>query len=155
MTKRTGLIAFVAAILATLVFVTPIGPMPGFFIGGQPTPVPKAWPDTSKVDEILLKVPGTLPRVVIIWVVQVDSALYVVGSRSSGWVQRIVDGANVEMRLSGNTYALAAVPIRQELERVVNAYKNKYRADYPDIVAGFPTLEEAGDQFGVFRLDSR
>ena len=155
MTKRTGLIAFVAAILATLVFVTPIGPMPGFFIGGQPTPVPKAWPDTAKVDEILLKVPGTLPRVVIIWVVQVDSALYVVGSRSSGWVQRIADGANVEMRLSGNTYALAAVPIRQELERVVDAYKNKYRADYPDIVAGFPTLEEAGDQFGVFRLDSR
>ena len=155
MTKRTGLIAFVAAILATLVFVTPIGPMPGFFIGGQPTPVPKAWPDTSKVDEILLKVPGILPRVVIIWVVQVDSALYVVGSRSSGWVQRIADGANVEMRLSGNTYALAAVPIRQELERVVDAYKNKYRADYPDIVAGFPTLEEAGDQFGVFRLDTR
>lgn len=155
MTKRTGLIAFVAAMLATLVFVTPIGPMPGFFIGGQPTPVPKAWPDTSKVDEILLKVPGILPRVVIIWVVQVDSALYVVGSRSSGWVQRIADDANVEMRLSGNTYALAAVPIRQELERVVDAYKNKYRADYPDIVAGFPTLEEAGDQFGVFRLDTR
>ena len=155
MTKRTGLIAFVAAILATLVFVTPIGPMPGFFIGGQPTPVPKAWPDTSKVDEILLKVPGILPRVVIIWVVQVDSALYAVGSRSSGWVQRIADGANVEMRLSGNTYALAAVPIKQELERVVDAYKNKYRADYPDIVAGFPTLEEAGDQFGVFRLDTR
>ena len=93
--------------------------MPGFFIGGQPRPVPKAWPDTSKVDEILLKVPGTLPRVVIIWVVQVDSALYVVGSRSSGWVQRIADGANVEMRLSGNTYALTAVPIQQELERVV------------------------------------
>ena len=155
MTKRTGLIAFVAAMLATLVFVTPIGPMPGFFIGGQPTPVPKAWPDTSKVDEILLKVPGILPRVVIIWVVQVDSALYVVGSRSSGWVQRIADGANVEMRLSGNTYALAAVPIKQELARVVDAYKNKYRADYPDIVAGFPTLEEAGDQFGVFRLDTR
>ena len=93
-----------------MVCATRIGPMPGFFIGGQPTPVPKAWPDTSKVDEILLKVPGTLPRVVIIWVVQVDSALYVVGSRSSSWVQRIADGANVEMRLSGKTYALAAVP---------------------------------------------
>ena len=79
----------------------------------------------------------------IIWVVQVDSALYVVGSRSSGWVQRIADGANVEMRLSGNTYALTAVPIKQELERVVIAYKNKYRSDYPDIVAVFPTLEEA------------
>ena len=61
MTKRTGLIAFVAAILNTLVFATPVGPMPGFFIGGQPTRVPKDWPDTSKVDEILLKLPGTLP----------------------------------------------------------------------------------------------
>ena len=82
-------------------------------------------------------------------------ALYMVGSRSSGWVQRIADGANVEMLLSGNTYALTAVPIKQELERVVIAYKNKYRSDYPDIVAGFPTLEDARDQFGVFRLDTR
>ena len=103
MTKRNALIAFVAAMSAIMVFATPIGPMPGFFIGGQPTPVPKAWPDTSKVDEILLKVPGILPRVVIVWVVQVDSALYVVGSRSSGWVQRIADGANVEIRLPGIT----------------------------------------------------
>ena len=155
MTKRNGLAVFVAAILAITVFATLIGPIPGFFIGGQPTPVPKAWHDTSKGDEILLKVPGTLRRVVIIWVVQVDRALYVVGSRSGGWVQRIADGANVEMRLSGNTYALAAVHMKQELERVVIAYKNKYRSDFSDIVAGFPTLEEAGDQFGVFRLDTR
>ena len=82
-------------------------------------------------------------------------ALNMVGSRSSGRVQRIADGANVEMRLSGKTYALAAVPIQQELERVVIAYKNKYRSDYPDTVAVFPALEEAGDQFGVFRLDTR
>ena len=45
--------------------------------------------------------------------------------------------------------------MKQELERVVIAYKNKYRSDYPDIVAGFPTLEDARDQFGVFRLDTR
>tara|TARA_B100001989_G_C24205108_1_gene300328 strand:- start:291 stop:404 length:114 start_codon:yes stop_codon:yes gene_type:complete len=37
----------------------------------------------------------------------------------------------------------------------VNSYKNKYRPNYQDIVAGFLTLEEAGDQFGVFRLDTR
>ena len=42
------------------------------------------------------------------------SALYMVGSRSSGWVQRIADGANVETPSSGNTYALIAVPIRQD-----------------------------------------
>ena len=50
-----------AAIVAIMVIATPIGPLPGFFIGGQPTPVPKAWLDTIKVDEILLKMPGTLP----------------------------------------------------------------------------------------------
>ena len=41
-------------------------------------------------------------------------ALNMVGSRSSGWVQRIADCANVETPLSGNTYALIAVPIRQD-----------------------------------------
>jgi len=152
MTKRRGLIVLPTAILAILVFVTPIGPLPGFFIGGQPTPVPKTWPETAKVDEILLKVPGILPRVVVIWVVQVDGALYVVGNSASGWVQRLGDGAAVEMRLSGNTYALNALPVTADLERLFNAYKDKYRPNYPDIVAGFPTLAEAGDQFGVFRL---
>ena len=155
MTKRRGLIALLTAILAILVFVTPIGPLPGFFIGGQPTPVPQTWPETAKVDEILLKVPGILPRVVVIWVVRVDGALYVVGNSASGWVQRLGDGAAVEMRLSGNTYALNAVPVTEDLERLFNAYKDKYRPNYPDIVAGFQTLAEAGDQFGVFRLIAR
>jgi hypothetical protein len=67
-------------------------------------------------------------------------------------VQRLGDGAAVEMRLSGNTYALNALPVTAGLERAFNAYKDKYRPNYPDIVAGFPTLAEAGDQFGVFRL---
>ena len=155
MTKRSGLIALLAAILAILVFVTPIGPLPGFFIGGQPTSVPQTWPNTAKVDEILLKVPGILPRVVVIWVVQVDGALYVVGNSASGWVERLGDGAAVEMRLSGNTYALNATPVTQDLERLLNAYKDKYRPNYPDIVAGFPALAEAGDEFGVFRLVAR
>ena len=127
MTKRRGLIALLTAILAILVFVTPIGPLPGFFIGGQPTPVPQTWPETAKVDEILLKVPGILPRVVVIWVVQVDGALYVVGNSASGWVQRLGDGAAVEMRLSGNTYALNAVPVTEDLERLFNDYLTPIR----------------------------
>ena len=82
-------------------------------------------------------------------------ALYMVGSRSSGWVQRNNDSANVETPLSGNTYALIAVPIRQDFGAGCELYKNKYRANYQDIVSRFLTLEEAGDQFGVFRLDTR
>ena len=123
--------------------------------GGQPTSVPQTWPNTAKVDEILLKVQGILPRVVVIWVVQVDGALYVVGNNASVWAERLGDGAAVEMRLSGNTYALNARPVTQDLERLLNAYKDKYRSNYPDIVAGFPAFGEAGDQFGVFRLVAR
>ena len=84
-----------------------------------------------------------------------DGALYVVGKSASSWVQRLGDGAAVEMRLSGNTYTLNAVPVTEDLERAFSAYKDKYRPNYPDIVAGFPTLAEAGDQFGVFRLIAR
>ena len=155
MIRRRVLIALLTAIFAILVFVTPIGPLPGFFIGGQPTPVPQTWPNTAKVDEILLKVPGILPRVVVIWVVQVDGALYVVGNSASGWVQRLGDGAAVEMRLSGNAYALNALPVTEDLERLFNAYKDKYRPNYPGIVGGFPILAKADDQFRVFRLIAR
>jgi hypothetical protein len=38
---------------------------------------------------------------------------------------------------------------------VIAAYKDKYRPDYPDIVAGFPSVEEGRDEFGVFRLTPR
>ena len=154
-TQRSGLITFLAAILAKLAFVTPIGPLPRFFIGGQPTSVPQTWPNIAKVDKILLKVSGILPRVGAIWVVQVDGALYVVRNSASGWMQRLGDGAAVEMRLSGNTYTLSARLVTEDLERLLNAYKDKYRSNYPDIVAGFPALAEAGHQFSVFRLVAR
>ena len=155
MSLRNGFFAALAGIVLILVFATPIGPLPGFFIGGKSTPQPTAWPDTSTVDEILLKVPGTLPRVVIIWVVQVEGQLYVIGSGDSGWVQRIGEGAPVEMRLQDRRYSLNATPVTSGLEAIITAYTNKYRPNYPDIVAGFPSPEESEAAFGVFRLDPR
>lgn len=136
------------------VALAPIGPVPGFFIGGKESPVPPAWPDTSDVDEIRLKVPGIPARVVIIWLVQLDGDLYVVGSTNSGWVQRIGQGGPVALRLQDRTYALQAQRVTENLEAIITAYKDKYRADYPDIVGGFPTLEEAKDSFAVFRLSA-
>lgn len=91
----------------------------------------------------------------IIWVVQVEGELYVVGSKNSGWVQLIGSSAPVEMRLRGQTFALKAVSTGIDLSTVIAAYKEKYRSDYPDIVAGFPSVEEGRDEFGVFRLTPR
>ena len=146
-------VALLAVVLIVGAMIAPIGPVPGFFIGGTAAQAPPRWGDTSKVHEIRLKVPGTLPRVVIIWVIQQAGELYVVGGKDSGWVQRIGDGSPVEMRLGDDTYALRASPVRDGWEEILQAYVAKYEADYPDIVASFPSLDEARGTVAVFHLD--
>jgi hypothetical protein len=143
-------ILLVAIIL--LAWIAPLGPMPGIFIGGTASDLPDSWGNTEATHEIKLEVQGTLPRVVIIWVVQVDGHLYVVGSKSSGWVQMLGQGGPVRMRMGEQTYSLTAGLVTSGWERILDAYKDKYRPDYPDIVDGFPSLEEAVATIAVFRL---
>jgi hypothetical protein len=146
-------LAVIALLLVVLAIAAPIGPVPGFFIGGTPAEAPATWPDTSDVHEIQLSVPGTLPRVVIIWVIDHQGELHVVGAQDSGWVSMIGDGGPVEMRLGDATYPLMATPVREGWQPVLEAYVDKYRPDYPDIVAGFPDISEAEGQVAVFRLE--
>ena len=143
----------VLALLIVLVLVAPVGPMPGLFIGGTSAEAPARWPDTSQVDEIKLGVPGTLPRVVIIWVIEHGGELHVVGSNESGWVKMIGDESPVDMRLGDTTYALNASLVTKDWQPIVEAYVAKYEADYPDIIAGFPSMDEAEGQVSVFRLN--
>lgn len=138
--------------LVVVALVAPIGPLPGFFIGGEPTAPPASWPDTSGVHEIRLKVPGMLPRVVTIWVIDHEGELHVVGSRDSGWVKMIGQGTPVEMRLDDRTYSLNATPVTEGWQAVFEAYVAKYKPGYPEIVAGMPPVAEAKDRVGVFRL---
>ena len=138
--------------LAFGVALAPLGPVPGIFIGGKPAPAPLKWQDTSAVREIVLRVPGTLPRVVTLWVIEMDNELYVVGEKSSTWVSMIGQGGPVEMRLGDNTYALAATPLTQGWEPVYLAYLDKYRPDYPDLVSQFPSVSEGDATGAIFRL---
>jgi hypothetical protein len=146
-------VAVIGIVLLIGIVIAPIGPVPGFFIGGTPAQAPAQWPDTRDVDEIRLRVPGTLPRVVIIWVVDSGGELHVVGSRESGWVSRLGEGSPVEMRLGDFTYPLRAMPVHEGWEAVLTAYVDKYREEYPDIIAGFPSVEEARSSVAVFRLE--
>lgn len=147
-------ILIAALILIGLIFVVaaPIGPVPGFFIGGQDQPVPARWPDTSSVSEIRLKVPGLPPRVVIIWVVAQENDLYVVGDKDNGWVQMLGDGSPVEMRIGDDTYALQAHRIDAGAHEIVTAWLDKYRPDYPEIVSGFPAPDSGASPARVYRL---
>ncbi len=148
--KITAVILVLA--LCVAIVAAPIGPMPGIFIGGKETPAPAIWGTTADRDEIRLRVPGTIPRVVIIWVVEYGDELYVVGSQESGWVKMIGDGASVQMRAGDNTYSLNAQLVKSGWEPIVTAYADKYRPNYPDIVNSFPSVDEAAGSFGVFKL---
>jgi hypothetical protein len=146
-------------IVPTLIFImilvallAPIGPLPGFIIGGAATDAPADWGDTSKTDEIKLEVQGGIPRVVTVWVVQVDGELHVVGSKESGWVEKLANGGAVRMRMGANTYSLNASLLADDWEPVLVAYVGKYQPNYPDIVDGFPPMEEAAATTAVFRL---
>ncbi len=147
-------VGVVIVVLLVVAYAAPIGPLPGFVIGGQATPVPAAWGDTSGEHEIRLSVGEGVPRVVIIWMIQVEGVMHVVGAADSGWTQRIGARSPVRMRLGDATYDLQATRVNEGLQPILEAYVAKYRTDYPDIVAGFPSLDEAGDSFAVFRLDT-
>jgi hypothetical protein len=57
------------------------------------------------------------------------------------------------MRLGDHAYPLRATPASEDFEAVLTAYVNKYRPDYPDIVAGFPPIDQARGRVAVFRLE--
>ncbi|MCR9097182.1 MAG: hypothetical protein NXI30_23410 [bacterium] len=143
----------VVAVGLVVLLSAPIGPLPGVFIGGTDTPPPATWPDTSGVDEIRLKAPGAIPRVVIIWVIDVAGELYVVGMKESGWTRRIGDGAPVEVRIGDATYAIEARLVEEGGEAILTAYAAKYEPNYPDIVAGLPSMQDAPEVASIYRLD--
>lgn len=106
-------VAAVVVILLIGALIAPIGPVPGFIIGGNATAAPALWPDTSELHEIKLKAGGFPPRVVIIWVIEHDDELWVAGGSDSGWVTRLAADGNAELRIEDNTYPVQAVAIKE------------------------------------------
>ena len=118
--------------------VGPIGPVPGLFIGGQAANAPNQWGELPH--EVLLQTQGgLLPRVVTIWVVEYEQDLYVFGQNGSGWVEATRKDGNIRLRIEDKTYNLHAQAVTEFDEAIYQAYVERYQADYPEIVAGFPT----------------
>lgn len=144
--------AILGCLLTLLIIIAPVGPLPGFFIGGTATEVPEIWPDTSAVDEIRLRVAGSPPRVVVIWVIDYEAELYIVGRSESTWVNMIGQAAPVKMRLEEKTYSLTATMLLEGWQPMMKAYVEKYEPDYPDIIAGLPPIKDAQGEIVVFKL---
>lgn len=127
-------VALASVAFIALIIRLPIATTPGFFIGGNASPTPVIWPDTSSIHEIKLRVEGTIPRVVIIWFVAIDNELYIVGETDSGWVSMLENGDLVQMRLQDSTYSLQANAVNAGGEEIRQHWLVKYEADYPEFV---------------------
>ena len=56
------------------------------------------------------------------------------------------------MRIGDLTYSLNASIVTEGWQPMMEAYVAKYQPDYPDIVAGFPSVDEAKDLISVYHL---
>ena len=150
MIKKLALLIILAAIV--VLWLAPIGPMPGFFIGGTVITAPDTWEDTSAVDEVRLKVEGLIPRVVIIWVVEVDGELYVTGDKQSGWVKGLKNGGDAQLRIGEHTYPVVAEPQSENVEKLISAWYEKYQPNYPEIIGQMRAVSVEPRPYQVFKL---
>ncbi len=150
------ILTVVVLTLITTAVAGPLGPVPGIRLGGTPSPAPAQWSDIVLPHNVQLRTTGgLLPRVVNIWVVESDNTLFIVGEKGSGWVNGTLNEPQVDLRIGDNRYPLVATAQETVDLHVYQKYIDRYRADYPDIIAGMPKAEEVGDAAVIFRLNRR
>ena len=148
------LVALIVLVLGLALFA-PIGPMPGVRLGGNHASPPDQWSSVSLPEEVRLATSGTLPYVVIIWVVESDNRLYVIGAPDSTWVERATQTSDVRLRIDDNAYDMRATRLEPGRQDVFQMYIDRYKGNYPDIIAGFPPLEQFAAGAALFELTAR
>ena len=146
----------IVVLLVGLALAGPIGPLPGLLIGGNAAETPQSWSEVELPEEILLEATGGwLPRVVTIWVVEANNALYIIGTKDGGWVEAATASKDVRVRIDDNTFALSATRLEVVDEEIYQQYVDRYAPNYPDIIAGMPPSNQIADTVAAFRLAAR
>lgn len=92
---------------------------------------------------------------VIIWIVEADNRLYVIGAPESTWVAGTTSAPEVRLRIGDNTYDMRATRLQPGPQEIFLKYINRYKDDYPEIVASFPPPAEFASSAAVFELTRR
>ena len=133
------ILSVVAIALAVVALSLPITTTPGVFIFGNPSAAPENWSDTSSILETKVRVPGIIPRVVIIWFVEIDNDFYIVGENDSGWISMLGNGGSIHMRIEDSTYPLQATIVNSGVDEILQAWEVKYIEDYPCLLYTSPS----------------
>lgn len=149
------LIVLLVVVLGAAI-AAPIGPMPGFRIGGTDAAAPDQWSSIELPGEVrLASYGGVLPHVVIIWIVESDNRLYVIGDPASTWVQGATSAPDIRLRIGDSTYDMQAKQLQPGPQEIFLKYIDRYKDDYPEIIASFPPPEEFANSAAVFELTRR
>jgi hypothetical protein len=152
----TYLLLALGAVAIILAIAAPIGPMPGFRVGGSPAEPPASWVGAQLPDEVRFGTyDGFLPYVVTIWVVESGGSLYVVGDPASTWVKKATNSSDVRIRIGDSVYDMQARRMPAGRVDVLQAYVDRYKADYPEIINSFPPLPEFAQGSALFELTPR
>lgn len=129
---------------------------PGTRLGGSDAASPSDFAFVQDTEVIQLEARGFLiPRVVNIWVVGFDNAMYVWSDPGSGWSERVYKRPDeVRVRIGDRVYEVSATEVRDasERERVGAAFQTKYADDINELY-GRPATTE--DFELLFRLVAR
>ncbi len=148
------IVLFVLALGVAL--AAPIGPMPGIRLGGNLASPPAQWSSVTLPEEVRLATfAGILPHVVIICVVESDNRLYVIGAPDSTWVEGATRSPDVRLRIGDNAYGMRATRIEPGRQDIFQMYIDRYKDNYPKIIATFPPVEEFSQGDALFELVSR
>ena len=148
----------IALLLLTLsaALAAPVGPMPGIRLGGNAASAPAQWSSVSLPEEVLLATSaGLLPHVVNIWVVESDNRLYLIGSPDSTWVQGATSSPDVRLRIGDNAYDMRATRIDSGRQDIFQMYLDRYRDNYPEIIADFPPVDVFSQGGALIELTRR
>ncbi len=149
------LVAIIVVALGVAI-AAPIGPMPGFRLGGNLATVPAHWSSVDLPEEVrLATASGLLPHVVIIWVVESDDRLYVIGDPESTWVEGATRSPDVRLRIGDKAYDMRATRIESGPREIFQKYIDRYKDNYPEIIEGFPPMEEFSKGAALFELAGR
>ncbi|XOV82367.1 MAG: hypothetical protein ACFHXK_16070 [bacterium] len=101
-------------------------------LDGVVTPIPQSWSAVAEADIIQLETRPEDPYSVNLWVIEMDSNLYVfAGDNRTQWVENIAANTNVRLGHADKIYELAATQVSDETQ--FNAFAREWETKYGNL----------------------